>query len=306
MSNYKQFFSQFKRKQPESTSSVSDADSPEAQQVKKKLNLESDPEDMETQMSVLMTEIDRRLDTLKDTLASKQDISSMKKEMKTEMDNLSATFINKIGALEEKILNLESEKMKLQEEVSVLRRTNGDLFKQMNNHSKQMASMSRAQNDIEQQGRKWNLRVFNVAEADSDQTESASDCTKKVCKVFSTMVGVPVTEDDIEVAHRTGKRLPERQGQTRKCRPVIVRFLSRKKKDEVLAHRRRLKGNRQKISISEDLTYLNYKLLTEAKNHSATLDAWSTNGKIIAKLKNGKTIRLEITDDVDGRLRNEM
>ncbi|KAL8575854.1 hypothetical protein ACOMHN_014859 [Nucella lapillus] len=142
----------------------------------------------------------------------------------------------------------------------------------------------------------------NVAEAGSDQPGSSSDCIKKVCRVFSDMVGVPITEHDIEVAHRTGRRTPDPQGQTRKCRLVIVRFNSRKK-DDVLANRRRLKGNRQKISIREDLTFPNYKLLTEAKQHSATLDAWSTNGKIIAKLKNGTTVKMEITDDVDDRLR---
>ncbi|KAL8603483.1 hypothetical protein ACOMHN_038624 [Nucella lapillus] len=125
---------------------------------------------------------------------------------------------------------MESEKIKLQDEVSVLKRTNGDLFKKINEQKKQMVTLSKAQNDIEQQGSKWNLRVFNVAEAGSDQPESASDCIKKVCRVFSDMVGVPVTEHDIEVAHRTGRRTPDPQSQTRKCRPVIVRFSSRKRR----------------------------------------------------------------------------
>ena len=42
----------------------------------------------------------------------------------------------------------------------------------------------------------------------------------------------------------------------------------------------KLKGNKKKTATEEDLTSLNYKLLKEAKEHSATLDAWSSNGKI--------------------------
>ena len=45
--------------------------------------------------------------------------------------------------------------------------------------------------------------------------------------------------------------------------PIIVRFLSRKKKDELLTNRRKLKGIGKKIAIREDLTSLNYKLLKE-------------------------------------------
>ena len=121
-------------------------------------------------------------------------------------------------------------------------------------------------------------------------------------KIFTNMVGVPVAESDVEVAHRVGNRASRQD----RGRPIIVRFLSRKKKDDVLTNRRKLKGSDKKIAIGEDLTSLNYKLLKEAKEHSATLDAWSSNGKkIIAKLKNGKTVTLDICRDLDTTLRKE-
>jgi len=74
----------------------------------------------------------------------------------------------------------------------------------------------------------------------------------------------------------------------------------------VLTNRRKLKGNDKKIATGEDLTSLNNKLLKEAKEHSATLDAWSSNGKIIAKFKNGKTVTLDICRDLDTTVRKEM
>lgn len=88
------------------------------------------------------------------------------------------------------------------------------------------------------------------------------------------MVGIPVEESDTEAAHRVGNRLSCQD----RGRPIAVRFLSRKK-DEVLSNHRKLKGNKKKIATEEDLTSLNYKLLKEAKEHSATLNAWSSNGE---------------------------
>ena len=124
--------------------------------------------------------------------------------------------------------------------------------------------------------------VVSSSMAKDNIVVSSAACIKKCCTTFSEMVGVPVLEADIEVAHRLGVRFPRQD----RGRPIIVRFLSRKKKDAVLTNRRKLKGNTQKIAIGEDLTPLNYKLLKEAKEHSATLDAWSSNGQIFAKLKN--------------------
>ena len=52
----------------------------------------------------------------------------------------------------------------------------------------------------------------------------------------------------IEVAHRSGVKTGSNP------RPILVRFVSRAKRDQVLANRRRLKG--KGIVIGEDLTSL--------------------------------------------------
>lgn len=303
MSNYKNFFSQFKRKSPDSPSSGSDADSPiSVKPVKKKLNIEEEATDsMDSQLSNFMSDISKRLDSLQSSqssLATKDDISKMEKNFKEEIDNLTATFVKKIDSLEERVLKVEGERDKLREEITAARNTNADLFKQLNKQEQEMVWLRKSNNDAEQQGRKWNIRVFNIPE--SEEPEPGPACIKKCCKIFTDMVGVPVQEEDIEVAHRIGTRL---RNQT-KNRPMIVRFFSRKKKDELLSKRRQLKG--KKISIGEDLTSANYKLLKLAKEHSATMDAWSSNGKVIAKLKNGKTVRVDIDKELNATLRREM
>ncbi|KAL8577263.1 hypothetical protein ACOMHN_022451 [Nucella lapillus] len=153
--------------------------------------------------------------------------------------------------------------------------------------------MKRDMNDHEQHSRQFNVRVYGVPEV-SGGTETVNDCVDRCLEVFSTKIGVPVSKADIEMAHRTGKPGGPRP------RPIIVRFHSRILRSHVLADRRKLK--KTGVSVGEDLTLLNYKLLKRAEQHSATLSAWASNGKILAKIKNGKTLRLDITMNIDKEL----
>ena len=108
--------------------------------------------------------------------------------------------------------------------------------------------------------------------------ETADDCAEKCCRIFTDLIGVPTTEEDLEAAHRT------RSTTTGKRRPIIVRFQSRKvKRDKVLANRRKLKG--KGVSVDEDLTAANYKLTIDAYTNSHTLASWSSQGKVFAKLE---------------------
>ena len=112
-------------------------------------------------------------------------------------------------------------------------------------------------------------------------------CIKKCATVFTKDIGVKVTEADIDVAHRIGPPPPKGRS-----RPIIVRFLSRQARDLVVSNRKNLKN--KGVAVGEDLTKANYNLLLAAEKHSATLAAWSSNGKILSKLKNGRIIRVDI------------
>ena len=79
--------------------------------------------------------------------------------------------------------------------------------------------------------------------------------------------------------------------------PIIVRFFDRKKRDKVLSNRRSLK--RKVFVVGEDLTYANYQMSKKAMEHSATLAVWSSNGRILAKIKNGRIVRLNIHTALD-------
>ena len=120
----------------------------------------------------------------------------------------------------------------------------------------------------------------------------------QVCAIFSEKVGIPFTASDIEVAHRTGQRSSTR------ARPILVRFFDRKKRDSVIISRRNLKN--KGYVIEEDLTYANYQVFRKASEHSATMSVWSSNGQILAKVKNGRIVRVNIHTDLDEAFRRAM
>jgi hypothetical protein len=227
-----------------------------------------------------------------ENMVTKEDIKSLKEDMNKVVANLT----NRMDKLESDVFDPHTQKDKLGAEVVKLRGENMELKGQLEQRSKESNIIKQAQNDNEQHGRQWNIRVYGIAEATTD--EPVSVCIKMCVSVIKEKVGVEVTEKDIELAHRTGKRGGARP------RPIIARFFSRQVRGEVLTNRRKLKQSG--ISIGEDLTQANYNLLKAATAHSATLAAWSTHGKILVKLKNGKLLKLDIGINVNDKLSREM
>lgn len=217
------------------------------------------------------------------TLATKEDVQQMKEHVKT----FTSEVLEKLERMEGQILDLEAKTMAVGKEVKVVKGKTTRLEQNLNDHDIRIRRMERETNDLEQYSRRSHLRVYRIPEAATGQPE---DITKTVCGIFTDLVGVKTVPGDIEVAHRAG-----RMGD--KARPVLVRFFDRKKRDAILQNRRKLKG--KTVVVDEDLTYANYKLLKAAQSHTATLSVWSSNGRVLAKVKNGQTVRLNIHSDLD-------
>ena len=52
--------------------------------------------------------------------------------------------------------------------------------------------------------------------------------------------------------------------------------------------------------------YANYQVFRKANEHSAAMSAWSSNGKILAKAKDGRIVRVNIHTDLDEAFRRAM
>ena len=90
--------------------------------------------------------------------------------------------------------------------------------------------------------------------------------------------GVTVTKDDISVCHRVGK---PKNG----TRPVIVKFISRRKRREVMVAKKNLRTSHPNVYINDDLTVLRAKLLHYVKAQPDVESAWTIDGRIFAKKK---------------------
>ena len=277
------YFNRLKRPHS-SASSESDLDStPKPKNSNKKPNVNCE-DDADMSLKEKLEDILIRIDKL-----ATKDICQIKKEVQTLTDNL----VEKLEKIEGRVFEVEAKWDEIDNEISRLRRENEELKTCMKSNENLYRKSLNEVNEVQQYTRRWNLRIFRAPEK---RNETATECVEKCCEIFNEKVKVNTTPEDIEIAHRTGKPGPNR--------PIIVRFFDRKKRDQVLANRRNLKN--KGIVIAEDLTLANYKVYMQATKHSACANTWTSNGRILAKLKNGVLIKLDINSDVDQTFRKAM
>lgn len=281
-----------KRKNAPSPSSDSDS-SPLSQRCKR-INQEfseSFEEVSECVTNMSMEETLKAIQRSLQTMATKEDIRELREGVRCEIDKVRHDFERVSESMKERCEQLESRLFDVEQNMDKVLEENKTLRKQNDELKETVTKTQRDLNDLEQYGRRWNLRVFNVNEK---QGETAEDAVRKACKVFTELIGVPTTAEDLEACHRVGRvGDPDKK----KSRAILVRFKNRALRDKVLANRKKLRG--QKVSVGEDLTPENSRLSNSAYKHSASLQSWTVNGKVFAKLKNGQTVRLHYGTDVN-------
>lgn len=202
-------------------------------------------------------------------------INALAGDVKTNSDTIEAlkldneTLLSRVG--------------QLKSEVSLLKRDLADV--------KRSAYQTELRcNATEQWTRKSAVRVFGIP-----QSNPREDCRQLVHDVVTDKLKLDLDPHAVEVAHRVGK---PRDG---KPAPIIAKFARRDVRDLVLRARKALKGTR--ISIKEDLTKDNQKLLHDLSTHEEISAAWSWNGKIFGKLvSNNRTLNFTLGDNIDLRI----
>ena len=149
---------------------------------------------------------------------------------------------------------------------------------------------------LQQYTRRENVRIFGIP---VDSTETPEMTEKKTLELLNK-TGVTVTESDISACHRLGKP-------SNGTRPVIVRFVSRRKRTEVMRKKKVLREKAEKIYINDDLTPLRSRLLKLVKELPITDKVWTIDGKIMCTKRtapghsqpaNVKPVVIESPDDL--------
>lgn len=147
-------------------------------------------------------------------------------------------------------------------------------------------------NDLEQYGRRAMLEIAGIPKSKEENPEILS------VTLFKSL-GINVQETDIEACHRISQR---------ENANIIVKFHSRKIRDQVLRERRQLRGKTThdfglnverapaKIFINESLTRRNkelFRLAQNFKNENGFRFLWTRNGSIfIRKSEQSKVIKV--------------
>ncbi|XP_055959460.1 uncharacterized protein LOC130014375 [Patella vulgata] len=152
-------------------------------------------------------------------------------------------------------------------------------------------------NNLEQYTRKAHLRVFGVKETPNE------DCVKIVSKLIKDKVKIDKSIS-IEAAHRVGP-LPnvssdDTTPKTVKPRGIIVRFMRRDERQLVVSNRRKLA--KSGVSIVEDMTVENIRLLDKLQKHPLVKSSWFSNGKVKAQGHNNNVCRVELVPELDDQL----
>ncbi|KAK7467777.1 hypothetical protein BaRGS_00037014 [Batillaria attramentaria] len=126
--------------------------------------------------------------------------------------------------------------------------------------------------DLEQYGRRNNIKIYGLAEG--SKSETAVETGVVVRKFCREGLGVTVAETDID--HRLGARQRDRH------RSIIVKFVRREVKQEVVRQRRKLKQSG--IVVTDDLTPRHQQLLRNMKEVVSRDNCWSAEGSVFVKL----------------------
>ena len=183
------------------------------------------------------------------------------------------------GRLHEVEVKVEERKYRLEE-----------LEKEIEMKENRILKLEMAANDLQQYSRRSSLRIFGVPEKEKEDTDQI------VCDIVSSKLGIPITRNDIDRSHRTGKHTRDTRS---KHRSIIAKFCTYRKRTEIIRSRKKLKGSG--ITIQEDLTHQNAELYTKTYKDPKVKAAWTHDGKIIASIQatGGKIMTKMINSEKD-------
>ena len=144
---------------------------------------------------------------------------------------------------------------------------------------------------LEQYSRRNCLLFHGVPETDADTTDS-------VISLCQGKLEVNLTRELVDRSHRLGQRHVGPSGNY-KPRPIIdiVKFRSYETRSSVFSAKRRLKGT--KFVVTENLTRRRNDLLKKVRLLDAVSCAWTTHGRIVCLLGDGRKVTVLHERDID-------
>nr|CAI5849622.1 unnamed protein product [Callosobruchus analis] len=191
------------------------------------------------------------------------------------------TVSKKLEAMENNLSQLEKSTAEFR------RQTEAGLNKLHNDikflHEKQN-KMQKIYNDLDQQSRKNNLRLFNFAEDEKENTR------EKVVNFLNLKMTIDIKDSDIEICYRVGKVKGDK-----KPRGIYLKLRDGAVRNTIYNKKKFLKGTG--VVVVEDLTPARVKTVSLVSGKVLLKNVWTNSGKIYVSI-NGKIHLIHCEDDV--------
>jgi len=252
-----------------------------------------DDDDVTLSKTVISAEALTAIDRIAKTLLSAFNVSvdrilaSIDSKLNHKIDNQSAEIFEankRIDRLEHTIADLRAEIV-----------CQNDTIRSPSNKYDQLTA---AVDEQDQYSRNCNILVHGLPQV-TPRDQPETDLQDRVIHNLNTYLGTTLAADDIGAIHRLAARTAT-GGQRDKPLPVIVQFVSRKTRNDVLSRRKLLKS--KPIVLTEQLTATRSALLRKAQELATSRKitaAWSHEGRILIKTLSGRTMPFTSSTNVD-------
>ena len=167
-----------------------------------------------------------------------------------------------IQAINDKFLEFEAEIKKKNDEIA-------DLKKDVKNLATQLYNVNNQLDRQEQYSRRNCLLLHGVDETDNEVTDNI------IIKTVKDEMNIEISPESIDRTHRIGKK----QQNSRRPRPIIVKFSTYNNRHKIFKNKKLLKG--KGISITESLTQKRVEMLKKAREEYGFKSVWTQDGKIL-------------------------
>ena len=239
-----------------------------------------------------------------DTLDTK--IDSVDRKVSEQAKSLNK-IEKSVEEVEGKVFVLENNTDKMKDEIQQLKTSEVNLRSELESLKESIRSIDKKTDENNQYSRRENIRIYGVEEQKVitedgfiKSLETDNMCLAKVLSVFNSKMGLQIKDADITAVHRLGKLDPTLKG----GRAIIVRFISRRVRDQVLGQRKMI--FKTGIVITEDLSPKQYNLLSQVKNDKEVCkNAWTRNGVVFMKTHSEHIVKIQEPADINDRLKRQ-
>lgn len=184
---------------------------------------------------------------------------------------ITSTLNKKLKSLEKEVTAVNTEINSMKNDLKGYKTNYEDKVNELNVKISKYEEKLNKIDDIEQESKRNNLRIFQLPEKNGEDTKD------EVVKLLKNKLNIQLSSKDIESCYRIGKKDPTKK------RGIFIRFHSFQIKQDIYLQKKLLKGTG--ILIREDLTEGRLMLLNQAiKKHSLN-NVWTKNGNIFCKVE---------------------